>query len=312
MASREAFAVSHEDSSHEDARKYYPLRALIMYEEAQALNVVPKFYTKKDSVYDIRAFPPAAAEVAVLTLLRVFRRYADSHAGEGDVDLPTVTFRVLSEPDDEPESDDESEPEEAVYASGDQRLARTGNRVVVLLRRLRLNYSGGVSHGHLELSGNVIKRWLKAAASPSETTHGMESSLAGALQDQARSIRSQSMTAGDDWGSLSSWTGKGGGGRGGAGGRGSAGLGRGLGSGSSVDFFGAADQRYSADSGDDDDDGGSGYRQPPRRCVLHTRALTPPLRPYALTLTPSHPHTLTPLHLHAITPLRPHTLYPKS
>ena len=39
-----AHAVSHEDTSHEDARKYYPLRALILYEEAQALGVVPKFH----------------------------------------------------------------------------------------------------------------------------------------------------------------------------------------------------------------------------------------------------------------------------
>ena len=76
--------VSHEDDAHEDARRYYPLRALILYEEAQALGIVPKFHPEEDHVYDIRDFPPAAAEVAVLTLLRVFRRYADSRVGEGD------------------------------------------------------------------------------------------------------------------------------------------------------------------------------------------------------------------------------------
>ena len=55
-------------------------------------------------------------------------------------------------------------------ASGDQhdqRLARTGDRVVVLLRRLRFNYCGSLSRGRVELSGNVIKRWLKAKPSPS-------------------------------------------------------------------------------------------------------------------------------------------------
>jgi hypothetical protein len=60
----------HEVDSHEEARKYYPLRALIMYEEAQAMGVVPKFDAEEDSVYDIRDFPPAAAEVAAgLTLV---------------------------------------------------------------------------------------------------------------------------------------------------------------------------------------------------------------------------------------------------
>ena len=97
-----AHAVAREDDAHEDARKYYPLRALILYEEAQALGVVPKFRlgadSERDSEYDIRGFPPAAAEVAVLTLLRVFRRYSDAHAGEEEVtELPSVTLRVLSD-----------------------------------------------------------------------------------------------------------------------------------------------------------------------------------------------------------------------
>jgi pentatricopeptide repeat protein len=276
-ASTLAHAVSHEVDSHEDARMYYPLKALIMYEEAQALGVVPKFFMKGDSVYDVRAFPPAAAEVAVLTLLRVFRRYSDSHAGEGDVDLPTVTLRVLS--------DDEHE---ALVSNSDanqhdQRLARTGDRVVVLLRRLRFNYGGSLEAGAIELSGNVIKRWLKAKPPPPESLPGMEPRLAGALQDQARNIRSRSFTDddGEEGGASSSWSnggrfggsstgGRSGGGAGG--GRASAGPGRGLGSGSSsIDFFGASDPRYSysADSGDDDDDNNarSGYEYSPRKWV---------------------------------------------
>lgn len=42
-AGRLAHAVAREDDAHEDARRYYPLRALILYEEAQALGVVPRF-----------------------------------------------------------------------------------------------------------------------------------------------------------------------------------------------------------------------------------------------------------------------------
>ena len=41
----------HEVDSHEEARKYYPLRALIMYEEAQAMGVVPKFDAEEAGAY---------------------------------------------------------------------------------------------------------------------------------------------------------------------------------------------------------------------------------------------------------------------
>ena len=236
-ANRLAREVSREDDAHEDARKYYPLRALILYEEAQALGVVPKFYMENDNVYDIRGFPPAAAEVAVLTLLRVFRRYSDSHVGAGEVDLPNVTLRVLS--------DDEMEEMLRDGDRSNRRLARTGDRVVVLLRRLRFNYGGSLERGRIELSGNVIRRWLKAKPPPPETIPGSEPRLAGALQDQTRSIRARGLGGGDE----ESWTGP-------EGFFGASpattGRGRGLGSGSTgVDFFGAEDQRYSADSQDE-------------------------------------------------------------
>jgi pentatricopeptide repeat protein len=242
-----ARAVSHEDSSHEDARKYYPLRALIMYEEAQAIGVVPKFATETDSVYDIRKFPPAAAEVAVLTMLRVFRRRSDAHAGAGDDELPNVTLRVLSD-----------EEHEEMIASGDdegRRLAQTGDRVIVLLRRLRFNYGGSLSAGRIELSGHVIKRWLQAKPPKDERAPGVEAGLRQNLQDQARNIRMQSFDDSDgsgygggatDWGAI---FGRRGGGAGG-GSSGGAGRGRGLGAGSDIDFFGASDNRYSNDSGD--------------------------------------------------------------
>ena len=234
---RVARAGARADDAHEDARKYY-LRALILYEEAQALGVVPKFRlgadSERDSEYDIRGFPPAAAEVAVLTLLRVFRRYSDAHAGEEEVtELPSVTLRVLSDAEMEAMSD----------SAADRRLARTGDRVVVLLRRLRFNYGGSLERGRIELSGNVISRWLKAKPTPrADGLPGTEPRLVGgALMDQAMRIRARGLGGADDFGFSP---------RPSPGGRGS-----GLGSGASgVDFFGADDQRYSAD----DDDGGYG------------------------------------------------------
>ena len=237
---RLARAVAREDDAHEDARKYYPLRALILYEEAQALGVVPKFQLggggepggdtnhPADSEYDIRGFPPAAAEVAVLTLLRVFRRYSDAHAGDEDPpELPGVTLRVLSDSETDAMSD----------SAADRRLARTGDRVVVLLRRLRFNYGGSLERGRIELSGHVISRWLKAKPTPrADGLPGTEPRLAGgALTDQAMRIRARGLGGADDFGFAPR-----------------SAPGSGLGSGASgVDFFGADDQRYSADDGED-------------------------------------------------------------
>ena len=247
-ASEVAHAVAREDDAHEDARKYYPLRALILYEEAQALGVVPKFQLgadgPTDSEYDIRGFPPAAAEVAVLTLLRVFRRYSDAHAGDETVpELPSVTLRVLSDFETEAMSDSAS--------AADRRLARTGDRVVVLLRRLRFNYGGSLERGRIELSGNVISRWLKAKpTSRAGGLPGSEPRLAGgALTDQARRIRARGLggSGSDDFGFAPRPA-----------------PGRGLGSGASgVDFFGADDQRYSAD--DSRDDAGGFYGRKSKR-----------------------------------------------
>ena len=232
-AGRLAHAVAREDDAHEDARKYYPLRALILYEEAQALGVVPKFRlgadSERDSEYDIRGFPPAAAEVAVLTLLRVFRRYSDARAGDQDPpELPSVTLRVLSD----------LETDAMTDSAADRRLARTGDRVVVLLRRLRFNYGGSLERGRIELSGHVISRWLKAKPTPrADGLPGTEPRLAGgAVTDQAMRIRARGLGGADDFGFAPR----------------RAGLGYGLGSGASgVDFFGADDQRYSVDDGED-------------------------------------------------------------
>ena len=103
------------------------------------------------------------------------------------MDLPNVTLRVLS--------DDEMEEMLRDGDRSNRRLARTGDRVVVLLRRLRFNYGGSLERGRIELSGNVIRRWLKAKPPPPETIPGSEPRLAGALQDQTRSIRARDSEA---------------------------------------------------------------------------------------------------------------------
>ena len=130
-------------------------RALILYEEAQALGVVPKFYMERRlNVYDIRGFPPAAAEGGcadapsrVSAVLGLARRGGED--GPPQRHAPRAERRRDGE----------------MLSDGDRsnrRLARTGDRVVVLFRRLRFNYGGSLERGRIELSGNVIRRWLKA------------------------------------------------------------------------------------------------------------------------------------------------------
>jgi hypothetical protein len=176
----------------------------------------------------------------VLTLLRVFRRYSDAHAGDEEApELPSVTLRVLSDAEMEAMSD----------SAADRRLARTGDRVVVLLRRLRFNYGGSLERGRIELSGNVISRWLKAKPTPrADGLPGTEPRLVGgALMDQAMRIRARGLGGADDFGFSPRPA-----------------PGSGLGSGASgVDFFGADDQRYSADDGDEG--GGSFLRRKAKR-----------------------------------------------
>lgn len=194
--SEAARAASHEASSHEDARTYYPVQALIMYEEAQSLGLVPKFaLEEEDFMYDIRDFPPAAAEVMVLTWLRVVRRRTDAHGL--DARIPSMLIRVRS--------DDEVATIAKENATGpvDEaliRLTRTGERVLVLLRRLRINYAGGLENGTIELSGHAIGRWLSGVIPLPDVNRSVfgENSLSGGLKSQAMRIRSDSFGSGEN------------------------------------------------------------------------------------------------------------------
>ncbi len=130
----------------------YPERALVLYEEAQAAGVVPRFHLSAASEIDLRPLPPAAAEVCVLTLMRVLRR---RRTASGDsLKLFPVTLRV------------HDVAELMALTAGASRgvalrRARTGIRAAELLRRLKLPFSGDVSHGALTLAESTIERFLR-------------------------------------------------------------------------------------------------------------------------------------------------------
>jgi pentatricopeptide repeat protein len=116
----------------------YPERALVLYEEAQAAGVVPRFNLSAPGEVDLRPLPPAAAEVCVLTLLRVMRR---RRTASGDsLKMHSVVLRV------------HDVAELMALTAGASRgvalrRARTGIRAAELLRRLGLPFAGDVSHG---------------------------------------------------------------------------------------------------------------------------------------------------------------------
>jgi hypothetical protein len=133
----------------------YPERALVLYEEAQAAGVVPRFNLAAPSVVDLRPLPPAAAEVCVLALLRVMRR---RRTASGDsLKVHPVVLRV------------HDVAELMALTAGASRgvalrRARTGIRAAELLRRLGLPFVGDVSQGELELTESNLLRWLRPEA----------------------------------------------------------------------------------------------------------------------------------------------------
>lgn len=129
----------------------YPERALVLFEEAQAAGVVPRFELHAPSTLDLRPLPPAAAEVALLTALRVLRR---RRAASGDTaPVQSLSLRVH-------DVDELASLTAGAQLGAALRRARTGVRVVELLRSLGLTAEGGVAQGTLTLQPDALLDWL--------------------------------------------------------------------------------------------------------------------------------------------------------
>ena len=193
--------VTHQSNVHEDAATYYPTKALILFEEAQAIGIVPKFEMSEDSEYDMRNFPPAAAEVALLTLIRKIKRHVEAF-GEKDLKnrLPTFTLLLRAKPEMLVDKDGylvSSSTDESLAGQGaTRRLERSGERLVVLLRRLRINYAGSLEKGRIELSSHIMYRWIHGKSSAPHALPGMEARLADDITMQAMRIRSTDVMSG--------------------------------------------------------------------------------------------------------------------
>lgn len=168
----------------------YPERALVLYEEAQAAGVVPRFNLAGPCEVDLRSLPPAAAEVCVLALLRVIRRRRIA-SGES-LKQHSVVLRV------------HDVAELMALTAGASRgvalrRARTGIRAAELLRRIGLPFAGEVSEGALELTEGHLMRWLRPEALASVSTPfnpklrglpGTGARLPEELKEQGKRLRS--------------------------------------------------------------------------------------------------------------------------
>lgn len=184
-ATNAALASAHASSEAAGRLNLYPERALSLFEDAQALGVVPRFTWGAAAEVDLRQLPPAAAEVCVLTLLRVLRR---RRAASGDTLVARpIRLRVCTL--------DELVKLTAGGAKGASlRRTQTGVRVTELLRRLSLRFSGAQSwatDGLLEVDSDCVADFLQQA--PQERRPiplpGTERRLPADIQEQARRIR---------------------------------------------------------------------------------------------------------------------------
>lgn len=180
-----ALAAAHTASQATGRLSLYPERALSLFEDAQALGVVPRFTFGGASELDLRQLPPAAAEVCVLTLLRVQRR---RRAASGDrLMVHPMRLRVHTL--------DELMKLSAGGAKGASlRRTQTGMRVSELLRRLNLRYSGQqtwASDGLLEVAGEELAEWLAQAPQERRSVPlpGTEPRLPQDIKEQQRRIR---------------------------------------------------------------------------------------------------------------------------
>ena len=160
--------VTHQSNVHEDAATYYPTKALILFEEAQAIGIVPKFEMSEDSEYDMRNFPPAAAEVALLTLIRKIKRHVEAF-GEKDLKnrLPTFTLLLRAKPEMLVDKDGylvSSSTDESLAGQGaTRRLERSGERLVVF-EKIANQLRGSLKKGELSslltscIAGSMVNR----------------------------------------------------------------------------------------------------------------------------------------------------------
>mmetsp|Transcript_7934 Transcript_7934/g.26349 ORF Transcript_7934/g.26349 Transcript_7934/m.26349 type:complete len:1076 (-) Transcript_7934:54-3281(-) len=139
-----------------DEYRLYPDRGFLIFEEAQSLGIIPAFQLERPGEIDLRHIPPAAADMAILTYLRVQNRRRAASANQAvihDLTLrvrtPEETMELLSH---------------ANAGSLESRLSRTGMRIESLLRKINLEHKTRFDAGEIRIPGYAIAEWLQPQA----------------------------------------------------------------------------------------------------------------------------------------------------
>ncbi|KAG6542986.1 hypothetical protein Mapa_015678 [Marchantia paleacea] len=171
-----------------DAGGLYDPRALVFFEEAATLGVVPRFnYTAGPIILNAEMLPSYVAEVSLLTLLQGLKRRHDAGA-----QLYPVTIKHFVE------------IKQTLTATREiKKLAisgRSGQSMAALLRRLKLHYQGHESSGKLLITvASMKKLWkpISQSQSVAGTQHNQRLAslkprnvfVAKGIAEQQRAIR---------------------------------------------------------------------------------------------------------------------------
>lgn len=161
-------------------------RAFSLFEEAASLGIAPCVSFKESPIFiDARSLGTHIAEVYILTVLKGLK-----HRLAAGARLPGITILLPVE------------MAEISCPQGDRTInisGRVNQAVGALLRRLRLRYEGGESHGKIRISGLAVKRWLQpnlvASINGKQAQLGLSQlGLASEITRQQRNIRTGSLS----------------------------------------------------------------------------------------------------------------------
>lgn len=164
----------------------YDPRAFSLFEEAASLGIAPCVSFKESPIFiDARSLGTHIAEVYILTVLKGLK-----HRLAAGARLPGITILLPVE------------MAEISCPKGDRTInisGRVNQAVGALLRRLRLPYQGGESHGKIRISGLVVRRWLQpklvASINGKQAQLGLSQlGLASGITRQQRNIRTGNLS----------------------------------------------------------------------------------------------------------------------
>lgn len=164
---------------------FYESGALAIYEESQRLGLVQNWQMDRTVQLDLTAHPREAAQVAVLTLIQVQRRRAQSDSRIHSVTLHLATVKErkksierkldaeafgLSAIEDaiaqqvdgwmRNEEEEDDEDEDWNEDSQERKASKSGQAVARMLYKLKIPFKGSPESGKIHIHGPMLYKWL--------------------------------------------------------------------------------------------------------------------------------------------------------